>query len=386
MEDKNIIVYGGAFDPPTVAHETIIADLFKNAKTRIDSNGEKVELRIFVTDNDEKSYTADLANRMNMVNLVVSGIVKTLGYDNVPYAIERQDKRMYDYLSGRDMLNKNTTLVLGADEWGDLFVGHNWSHPAELRGILQFLVYLRMGERGKYRMPSGGALDNVTKGKLFVPTVSSTAIREEFIKNPFAAPLGINPAVREYIVHTGLYGQLQAEKYLKEQKEFIDGYSSKEFPKPSVTATVIIHDRTHILLVRRANFPYKGYWCFPGGFAEPYEDIEEVGLREVKEETMVELNPYSSLHDVKVKQVGVFTPLDPRFSEEKGTWGYDVGLSVDVTNLGVSGIVKGGDDAAEARWFEIEEVKTMPLAFHHKQILDKFLETFHPLPETTALL
>ena len=44
-----------------------------------------------------------------------------------------------------------------------------------------------------------------------------------------------------------------------------------------------------ILLVKRAKEPYRGNWQLPGGKIEPMETAEEAAIREVKEETYLNL-------------------------------------------------------------------------------------------------
>jgi ADP-ribose pyrophosphatase YjhB (NUDIX family) len=56
------------------------------------------------------------------------------------------------------------------------------------------------------------------------------------------------------------------------------------------TATaVIVFPGKRILLVKRATVPFKGYWALPGGRCEPGESPEEAVVREVKEETGLDI-------------------------------------------------------------------------------------------------
>jgi ADP-ribose pyrophosphatase YjhB (NUDIX family) len=49
-------------------------------------------------------------------------------------------------------------------------------------------------------------------------------------------------------------------------------------------SSVIITKNNEILLIKRANKPFKGYWGLPGGGKEDNETFEECAKREVMEE------------------------------------------------------------------------------------------------------
>ena len=57
--------------------------------------------------------------------------------------------------------------------------------------------------------------------------------------------------------------------------------------KPCAGALIIRHGK--VLLIRRAIEPYLGFWDIPGGFCEQDEHPAETALREVKEETGLEI-------------------------------------------------------------------------------------------------
>jgi 8-oxo-dGTP diphosphatase len=96
--------------------------------------------------------------------------------------------------------------------------------------------------------------------------------------------------------------------------------------------------------------PFKGQWAVPGGRIEDGETAEECAKREMKEETGL---------DVEIlKLTGIYSnpKRDPRGI---------IAAAYLVRRLG--GAVKGGDDAAEARWFELGRLP--PLCADHSYIV-----------------
>lgn len=130
-----------------------------------------------------------------------------------------------------------------------------------------------------------------------------------------------------------------------------------KYPRPAVTADCVIFGITDdgercLLLVQRGRDPFAGMWAFPGGFLEENETLEQCARRELMEET------------------GLDTPV--RFEELKSFSAVDRdprGRTITVAFLAEVPLsqVKGGDDAAEARWFTLDEIP--PLAFDHAEIL-----------------
>ena len=114
--------------------------------------------------------------------------------------------------------------------------------------------------------------------------------------------------------------------------------------------------RLKVLLVRRGGEPFKGEWAFPGGFLRMDETAEQGARRELREET--------ALVPTAIGQLGVFSDVkrDPRERVITIAW-YALVKPHEVV---------GGDDAAEAAWFPIDDLPT--LAFDHGKILDAALE------------
>ena len=113
-------------------------------------------------------------------------------------------------------------------------------------------------------------------------------------------------------------------------------------------------ERTFLLLIKRKNEPYMGKWAIPGGFVDLDEELEDAAARELAEET--------GLTGVPLEQMRAFGTVgrDPR------------GRMITITFMGFTSEenpeVKGGDDAAEAKWFDIENLPDN-LAFDHDKVI-----------------
>ena len=130
---------------------------------------------------------------------------------------------------------------------------------------------------------------------------------------------------------------------------------SYKYPHPAVTADCVIFGfdgvSIKVLLIQRGIEPFKGKWAFPGGFMKIDETAEECARRELEEET--------GLKDASVEQFHTFSDVnrDPR----------ERVITVAHYALVKLSEVKGGDDAASAKWFELETIPS--LAFDHDCIL-----------------
>jgi 8-oxo-dGTP diphosphatase len=127
---------------------------------------------------------------------------------------------------------------------------------------------------------------------------------------------------------------------------------------PLLTVDTVVTENSSILLIKRKNDPYRGFWALPGGFVEYGETVENAAVRETKEETGV---------DVKLGDlVGVYSDpnRDPR------------GHTVTVCYLGIKtgGIVRPATDAEDARYFDLKEIETLDLAFDHELIIQDSLK------------
>jgi 8-oxo-dGTP diphosphatase len=72
--------------------------------------------------------------------------------------------------------------------------------------------------------------------------------------------------------------------------------NDRRYPqRPILGVGALIFNRDKILLVERGKEPLKGYWSLPGGVLETGETLEQGVVREVREETGLEVKPVKVL-------------------------------------------------------------------------------------------
>lgn len=139
-----------------------------------------------------------------------------------------------------------------------------------------------------------------------------------------------------------------------EEKSYLAEYDINQYFRPSVStdiAAFTIKNKNEenyrkeekasllILMVKRGTHPFKDYWALPGGFLRENESVEECAYREIFEET--------SIKPISIKHIGVFseTDRDPR--------GRIISNAFTSIIYDSEGEIISGDDADDARWFEI---------------------------------
>jgi len=122
------------------------------------------------------------------------------------------------------------------------------------------------------------------------------------------------------------------------------------YPKQPIigVGAVIIKDGK-ILLEKRKNEPGKGKWSIPGGLVELGENVEQTVMREVKEETGLEVE--------KPEHIDV---VDNVTRDENGEIKYHF-VILDYFVKFKGGTLKATSDAEELRWVTFDEVEKYDL-------------------------
>jgi 8-oxo-dGTP diphosphatase len=133
------------------------------------------------------------------------------------------------------------------------------------------------------------------------------------------------------------------------------------FANPKVAAVVFIEDGSRVLLIKRAVDPERGKWALPGGFVDFGEDPRLAAVREVVEETGLNVE-ITGLLDVLFGGVTIVIAYAARV---------------------IDGILGAADDVDEVSWFAPGELPE--LAFEStERLISRWISGLHGAEDTVG--
>ncbi|MDR2579496.1 MAG: bifunctional nicotinamide-nucleotide adenylyltransferase/Nudix hydroxylase [Fibromonadaceae bacterium] len=199
--------------------------------------------------------------------------------------------------------------------------------------------------------------------------LSSTEIRNKWLGGVLTEQDKIPLAVYSYLKNKEReeWAKIQKEEY-KLVEEYKKEWASTPYPPVFVAGDALVICKEHILLIKRGAFPGKGLLAMAGGFLDFNESIRHCAIRELMEETGIELS-YGDL-DKSIKDYQIFDDPDrePRGRMISHTFFFDLQLP-ELPKL------KAADDASEALWIPLKDLDKIRsrLGGDHYKIIRKML-------------
>jgi ADP-ribose pyrophosphatase YjhB (NUDIX family) len=135
---------------------------------------------------------------------------------------------------------------------------------------------------------------------------------------------------------------------------------NRRYPqRPVLGIGALIFERGRILLVERGKEPLKGYWSLPGGVLEIGETLEQGIIREVREETGLEVEP--------LKMLEIFERI---IRDSQGAPEYHYVL-IDYVCRVTGGSLRAADDASRVAWVPRRLLSTYQITTGTLPVIEK---------------
>ncbi|MBF0362517.1 MAG: NUDIX domain-containing protein [Oligoflexia bacterium] len=144
-----------------------------------------------------------------------------------------------------------------------------------------------------------------------------------------------------------------------------------KYNKPNLTVDAVVlcgsGEETKLLVVERKNNPFKGKLAFPGGFINQYETPYRAVLRELFEETSLNLE-WKNNKASSVYANAIALKVRGREGRDPRGWTVSIPYLFHLTDVSTKQLkVKAADDAKKAFWIKLTDLNE--LAFDHGAIL-----------------
>ena len=145
-------------------------------------------------------------------------------------------------------------------------------------------------------------------------------------------------------------------------------WAGSPFPPVFVTVDAVLCCAGHVLLIRRGHWPGRGLFALPGGFIESRETVWQSTLRELGEETALEIDDAA----MRAAHRGSAVFDRPDRSQRGRTITHALHFDLGDHPLPST---RAGDDAAAVSWVPIAMLPSLEDQFHddHFQILEHVL-------------
>jgi bifunctional NMN adenylyltransferase/nudix hydrolase len=140
-------------------------------------------------------------------------------------------------------------------------------------------------------------------------------------------------------------------------------FAGLPYPWIGVTADSVVTVGDRVLCVRRGGTPGKDLWALPGGYVNLDEGLRQASLRELREETGLDLSRIESVSAPHLCDAPWRSSLG-RVISHAFRWVLNGDPETDAWLR-----VKGADDAAEARWLALKSIDRTTLFEDHGDIL-----------------
>lgn len=205
---------------------------------------------------------------------------------------------------------------------------------------------------------------------------SSTNVRDAYLSEDSSVYEDTKHLPDSVISFMKEFAKTETFSNLVEEFAYIKSYKEKtkfvgaNFAPTFVTTDAVLVQSGHVLVVRRKHNPGKGMLALPGGFIKENETLETACIRELKEETKIQVA--KPILEANIKDRHTFDDPNRSLRGRTITTAFFIPLPENLKH-GLP-LVEGADDAKEAFWLPLADVSRLEDEFFedHAHIIRYF--------------
>lgn len=277
----------------------------------------------------------------------------------------------------RDVLGEESANRVVFDAVPDYYDDERWAKSVRHAVTSRFPAAKRVGLIGHYKDASSYYLDLFPQWSLVEmenqESLNSTDIRNLWLEESDGGNILLGTMVPRPVMEAlNAFRRLPAFAGLQAEHKKIESDKAKWAGSPYapmfVTVDAVVRCQNKILMVRRKDAPGKDQLALPGGFVNTRERLLDASLRELQEETGINLLPGFLKAYLVDKEV-----FDhPDRSSRGRTFSHGFFFDLELKKCPE---VRAGDDAAEVMWVDVAELPEFRASMFedHYMIIERFL-------------
>lgn len=342
--EYDVIAYIGRFQPYHNGHKSLVDDALKKAKVVVIIIGSAASPRT-----PKNPFTS--SERIQMITSAHPADAHRI------HCIPQPDY-MYNY----DRWLSSVTAAITREGYAAVNpTGRGWSDGQMKIGLIGYdkdasSFYLRSFPQWSFVESPHPAL------------IHATDIRRAYFSGDTANEvLNLVPdEVRAWM--NNFYSQNAQAYYIVSQEweameKYHEQWKNSPYPPTFLTADALVTQDAHVLMVTRGAYPGYGLLALPGGFLNPHETIQDCAIRELREETNINVPPAVLRGSIVADRV--FDAPGRSLRGRTVTQVFHIKL-----NESSLPKVKGGDDAGAARWVPLSSLRSDQCFEDHHAIIE----------------
>lgn len=329
------LVFIGRFQPFHLGHQTIIEQALENANRVLVLVGSANAARSF-----RNPFTYEERHDMIVSSSVERNRLYTAPLDDFTYRDSEWIKQVQETVSGFGPNRPGKTGLIGRSK-------DNSSY------------YLKL-------FPQWDSIAGDVHPDYGV--INATDIREEFfVGKNFAVnrQYPVSGFTQDFLCDFAIANDDYQKVCFEKAKcaEYQDKWKGSPHIPSFNTVDSIVVCSGHVLTIRRKDFPGMGLRALPGGFINPKETLLDAALRELNEETHLRVHPTELKSALRASRTFDDPYRDPRGRFITHGHLFDLGNRIKLPH------VKAGDDARDAEWVPLANLKAKEFFSDHYHII-----------------